>query len=191
VLNVEVLDRSRIADLDELFACDRSVDRCWCMWFIIRVNDYQAAGHDGNRTSFIELVEEGPPPMGLIAYDDGKPVGWCAAGPRARYARAAKTPTLKSRNPAEKEDVWLIPCFFIRPGWREQGVAGALLEAAVELAAEQGALAIEGFPLAGDKRRSSGSDLQTGVERLFAGAGFEAVARPSSNRVIMRRQLDG
>lgn len=59
----------------------------------------------------------------------------------------------------------------------------------MELAAEQGALAIEGFPLTGDKRRSSGSDLQTGVERLFAAAGFDAVNRPSSNRVIMRREL--
>lgn len=58
----------------------------------------------------------------------------------------------------------------------------------MELAAEQGALAIEGFPLTGDKRRS-GSDLQTGVERLFAAAGFDAVNRPSSNRVIMRREL--
>lgn len=126
MVTVEPLDTGRLADLDELFACDESVNRCWCMWFIIRVKDYQAAGRDGNRAAFVELVEQGPSPMGLIAYDDGTPVGWCAAGPRSRYERAVKTPTLADRDPAEHESVWLVPCFFIRPGRRQQGVAGGI-----------------------------------------------------------------
>lgn len=66
--------------------------------------------------------------------------------------------------------------------------ATALLEGAVGLARAHGASAIDGFPLAGDGRRSGG-DLQVGVEPLFAACGFEAVRRPSANRVIMRRDL--
>lgn len=189
MLTVEPLDGSRLSDLEALFGCDDSVDRCWCMWFIVRVKDYHSAGREGNRAAFVRLMEEQPIPMGLIAYDDESPVGWCAAGPRARYVRAVNTPTLKSRDHAESDSVWLVPCFFIKPGFRERGIAFALLERAVDVASEHGASAIEGFPLSGGRRRASGSDLQTGVEALFVGAGFEPVDRPSSNRVIMRRQL--
>lgn len=189
MITVQPVDSTRLGDLDLLFGSDESADRCWCQWFIRRVRDVHESGRDGNRAAFIDLLASSSDPIGLIAYEAGRPVGWCAAGPRSRYARAVTTPTLRDRDPAEDETVWLVPCFFIEPDRRDQGVASTLLHAAVELAAERGAVAIEGFPLAGDRRRSGGSDLQTGVESLFASAGFEPVTRPSPNRVIMRRNL--
>ena len=178
----------RLPDLEILFGSDAVADRCWCMWFIIRVKDFHDAGRAGNRAAFIDLIGSEPEPMGLIAYDEGQPVGWCAAGPRDRYERMLKAPTLRGRDPAEDSSVWLVPCFFIRAEARGRGVASALLEGAVDLARWRGAPAIEGFPLSGDARRSGG-DLQVGVEPLFAACGFEAVRRPSDNRVMMRREL--
>ena len=159
------------------------------MWFIRRVADYHAAGDAGNRTAFVELAHGSPDPMGLLAYDDDDVIGWCAAGPRSRYARAVKAPTLKGRDPGEDDDVWLVPCFLISPDRRRQGVATALLEAAVELAGRSGATAIEGSPLSGSKARSKGTDFMTGTETLFAGCGFTPVRRPSDNRVTMRHDL--
>lgn len=117
-------------------------------------------------------------------------VGWCAVGPRRRYARAVRTPTFKGRDPNEDDAVWLVPCFFVHRDARRAGVSRALLEAAIRLAQEHGATAIEGFPYAGSKRRSGG-DLQVGFEPLFASCSFSVARRPSGNRVVMRRELKG
>lgn len=92
---------------------------------------------------------------------------------------------MKGRDPAEDDDVWLVPCFLIKPDQRRKGVAAALLEATVDLATRSGASAIEGFPLSGSKTRSKSSDFMTGTETLFAGCGFSPLRRPSANRVIM------
>lgn len=159
------------------------------MWFIARVADFHEAGRDGNRRAFHELVQQEADPLGLIAYRGTEPVGWCAAGPRRRYARVLRAPTLKQRNREEDSHVWLVPCFFIRKDARHEGVATALLTAAVDLARKQGAPAIEGFPLAGTMPRSGGSDFMTGVEDIFSAVGFRPAVRPSDNRVIMRLEL--
>lgn len=189
MITTRPLTSDRTSDLDALFASDPVADRCFCMWFIIPVKAFHEAGREGNRAGFAGLAASDSFPLGLVAYDGKQPVGWCAVGPRDRYLRAMSGPTLKQRDRSEDATVWLVPCFFIRPEARGSGVATALLQAAVEHARKHGATAIEGFPLAGDKRRSGGSDFQTGVEPLFADCGFEPVARPSDNRVIMRLEL--
>jgi hypothetical protein len=55
------------------------------------------------------------PPIGLLAYAGGRVVGWCAAGPRERYAQALRSPLLKGREAAEDGSVWFfaVP---VRPG---------------------------------------------------------------------------
>jgi hypothetical protein len=65
-----------------------------------------------------------------------------------------------------------------------------MLEAAVQLAQEQGATAIEGFPFSGSGRRASG-DVQVGTESVFSACGFSVIRTPSSSRVVMRRELGG
>jgi GNAT superfamily N-acetyltransferase len=187
-LTIQPLTTERLPDLEQLFASDPVADRCWCMWFIIPVNEYHAAGGEGNRASFCRLSAASDIPLGLLAYQDGIPVGWCAVGPRSRYVRALKTPTYRGGEPGDDEDVWLAPCFFIRKEARGKKIAGALLEAAVRLAEENGAAAVEGFPLQGTGSASSG-DRQVGTEALFSACGFERVRTPSSKRVVMRRKL--
>ena len=89
------------------------------MWFIIPVKEYHAAGSEGNRASFSDLIVSSDNPVGLLAKLDDQPVGWCAVGPRSRYVRAIKTPTYKGRDPAEDDDVWLVPCVFVRDESRQ------------------------------------------------------------------------
>jgi GNAT superfamily N-acetyltransferase len=96
---------------------------------------------------------------------------------------------MKTVDQSENDDVWLVPCFFIRPDMRGQGMASRLLERAVELAEKCGASAIEGFPSSGSKRRST--DRQVGNESVFEACGFRPVSSPSPNRAIMRLDLRG
>ncbi len=189
-MEIEILPvtADRIDDLGHLFGTNDTADRCWCMWFIIPYKEFHPAGRTGNRLAFISLTDGDVHPMGLIAYHRNEPAGWCAVGPRERYLRAVKSPTLRKRT-GDDDTTWFVPCFFVHDEHRGKGIAAALLAAAVEHAAAAGAQAIEGFPLAGDTRRSSGSDYMTGNESLFGDAGFEPTARPSNARVIMRRTL--
>jgi GNAT superfamily N-acetyltransferase len=157
------------------------------MWFIIAVKAFHSGGAAANEEEFKAIAKRSAHPMGLIAYLDGEPVGWVAAGPRSRYARAVKTPTMKAIDQSENDDVWLVPCFFIQPDMRGRKVTRALLKAAVKLARKSKASAIEGFPTAGSKLGSA--DRQVATEHIFATCGFHAISRPSSNRVVMRLDL--
>jgi len=192
-LDVEVrpLTDQGLEDFEQLQCSQPQSAGCWCMWFVRRVVDYHEGGSAGNRAALVEMMPSAATPVGFLAYDGEGAIGWCSAGPRARYTRALKTPTLRGRDASEDDDVWLVPCFLVDPDRRGQGVASTLLDHVVEAAAAAGAVAVEGFPLSGSRRRSSSADFMTGTETLFASRGFVDVRRPSDNRVIMRRSLRG
>jgi len=183
-VEIREVDSGTVEDLSSLFSTDKGAAACWCMWFIIPVKDYHAAGGRGNQASFRELMASSGQPLGLVAYRDGVPVGWCAVGPRSRYARAIRTPTYKGRDPDEDDDVWLLPCIFVRPDARRSALCAELIGSAVRLAKARGAAAIEAFPLSGRKRRSN--DTQVGFEPAFAACGFTVKNRPSDARALMR-----
>jgi GNAT superfamily N-acetyltransferase len=189
-VDLRPLTADRLADLAELFGTTKTTAGCYCTWFLMPVKQAQAGWGGTNRREFEAFARGADPPAGLLAYRDGEAVGWCAVGPRSRYARMLKAPTLRERDPAEDDSVWLVTCFFVRRDARRSGVTRALLEGAAALARERGAVAIEGFPLAGAGRRSTGEAF-VGVEPLFASCDFLPVAHPSASRVIMRRELRG
>ena len=176
---------SMAEDLSKLFASDPSASGCWCMWFITSVKEYHAAGAAANRQKFEALALESKEPLGLVAYRRGQPIAWCAVGPKERFARAVRTPTLKAASAGPAEIAWFVPCFFVRSDHRRTGVTRALLKRAVELAFEHGAELIEGFPFSGNRPRASG-DRQVGTEEVFASVGFAPVRRPSESRVVMQ-----
>jgi len=180
----------RLGDLAELFETGPTTRGCWCMWFVSSPDEVRAGWRNGgNRRDFEALAATAEPPLGLIAYEDGVPVGWLATGPRSRYPRAigSRTRLMKGRDPTEDDDVWLLPCFFVRVGYRRQGVTAALVAAAVDAAAAHGATAVEGVPIADDYPKDQNDFV--GKQRRFAECGFECVARPSPRRVVMRRDL--
>jgi GNAT superfamily N-acetyltransferase len=187
-VTVTPLTVDRLPDLATLFGATGTTRGCYCMWFLRPGKEVEAGWGGANRQAFEACARAETLPMGLLAYADGEPVGWCAVGPRARYARALRSPTLRGRDPAEDDSVWLVPCFFVRRDFRGRGIMRELLRRAVDLAATHGARAIEGFPLAGNARRGSG-DAYLGVEPLFAATGFTVVDRPTPRRVVMRLDL--
>ena len=180
----------RLDDLADLFQTSGTTRGCWCMWFINPARDVEAGWRNGgNRRAFEQLCETADPPLGLLAYEDDVPVGWIATGPRSRYPRAVgpRATILRGRDPAEDDDVWLLPCFYVRTGYRRRGVTAALVAAAVEHARAAGAKAVEGFPIADSYPKAQ--DDYVGKQRRFAECGFTCVAEPSPRRVVMRRDL--
>ncbi|HEY5881660.1 MAG TPA: GNAT family N-acetyltransferase [Nakamurella sp.] len=150
-----VLERDLDA-LSGLFGAQWSTRHCWCMAFCSTGRQFSFGWFGGgNARRFAAMAARSPNPMGILAFREvsagEEVVGWCACGPRSRYAGAATTRTAMIRDFAQQEHatVWFVPCFFVRAGFRGQGVTGALLGAAVELARGQGAMAIEGWPIAG------------------------------------------
>jgi GNAT superfamily N-acetyltransferase len=85
-------------------------------------------------------------------------------------------------------DAWVITCFYIHRSARRAGLTRTLLEAAVAMAAEHGAKAVEAVPRSAGTPTSSG-DGYVGFEQSFADCGFEVRSRPNEKRVLMRRDL--
>jgi GNAT superfamily N-acetyltransferase len=176
-----------LTELAELFESQRNTRHCWCMTFCVTRRQF-AVGWltGGNQRRFESMVGVSSSPMGVLASKAGQAIGWCACGPRTRYVAATspRSTIMRNRAPGEDETVWLLPCLFVRAGHRGQGVSHALVGAAVALARQNGAAAIEGWPLADTVQRSA--DAFVGREQVFADLGFHRVAQPTAERVIMR-----
>jgi GNAT superfamily N-acetyltransferase len=189
--DVHPLTPKRWPDLEAVFqakgcAMARS---CWCLYY--RVSGNLPSPPSGQtrqqhlRARFEAIVTQGPPP-GLLAYDGDSPVGWMALGPREVYARLAKSPVMK---PVDDLPVWSITCFVVPPQHRRQGVARALLQAAILYAQEQGATMLEAYPV--DRREDPISEsLWFGTLSMYEEAGFAEVARRKRGRPVVRRALD-
>jgi GNAT superfamily N-acetyltransferase len=189
-VEIRPVSQDRLGDLANLFETGPATRGCWCMWFISPADEVRKGWRDGgNRRAFEALAEQAESPLGLIAYEGDVPIGWVATGPRSRYPRAIgpRVKILKGRDPEEDDDVWLLPCFFVRVGYRRRGVTAALIAAAVEAAKAHGAKAVEGFPIADAYPKDQ--DDYVGKQRRFAECGFACVAAPSPRRVVMRREL--
>jgi GNAT superfamily N-acetyltransferase len=144
--------------------------QCSCMWWRQR-----GKSAERNRRAMEELVRAGGEP-GLLAYEDGAAIAWVSVAPREQYGHLARSRTYAP--PGPDPGAWCIACFWLDPRVRRQGVASALLAAAVDHAVARGASAIEAYP---HRRRPD----YMGAEGMFAAAGFEPV-REAGPRTIMR-----
>lgn len=158
---------------------------CWCMLWRMSAKAHKAATGEGTRQAIRARVEAGPPP-GLVAFRAGVPAGWISVAPRAEFPRLGGSRVLA---PVDGQPVWSVSCFLVTRPQRGQGVAGALLAAACDFAAAQGAEILEGYPIDPGETRYAPSFAWTGLATLFAGAGFAEVARRSPRRPIYRKRL--
>lgn len=186
--NIAPLTADRWADFERLFGPNGACGGCWCMWWRVTAKEFEA-GTDVNRERMRALVDERP--TGLLAYEDGVPVGWCSVGPRGEFGRIERSRDLAA--PADDGvALWSIVCFYIAPGRRGWGIGRALLDAAVEFAAANGADVVEGYAVDPTRRKFGNAELYTGTVAMFEAAGFERVhqAKPTS-RIVMRRPPAG
>jgi GNAT superfamily N-acetyltransferase len=95
-----------------------------------------------------------------------------------------------SGEPAADVAVWAVTCFVVRREHRGDGLAGALLEAAVAAARAGGARVVEGYPVDRAVRpAASTAELWHGTVGLFTRAGFTETARPTPARPVMTLRL--
>ena len=169
--------------LEDLFGRSGASNGCWCMYWRIGAA-YHKRPREQNKTALRRLVRRGPPP-GLLAFDGDLAVGWCQLTPRADL------PWLERARVAKRVDdlpVWSLSCFYVRRGYRRQGVASALIAAALRAAKHAKAPALEAYPV-DTAAPNCTSNLYTGTASTFARAGFKTVTRRTPTRPIMRHDL--
>jgi GNAT superfamily N-acetyltransferase len=97
--------------------------------------------------------------------------------------------------PIDDTPVWSIVCFVVGRRSRGQGVAKALLDAAVHYARDHGATTLEAYPVdLADGERIASASVYRGTVAMFERAGFEVAERrrapgAKTERPIMRRVL--
>ena len=162
---------------------------CWCLSY--RIPSAQNRELSGTaRGDLVEQLCRQSPPPGVLAYDGDDVVGWAAVHPQAdtSFATNRRIPHV------DDLDVWSVWCIRVRPGHRKQGISHHLLRGAVDFARDNGAPAVEGYPVDNSGAKVDLTMAYVGTRRLFEQAGFTHVADTSSvlngfPRVLMRLDL--
>ena len=144
--------------------------------------DFQAAKGRANKTRLRELSKSAQP-LGIVAYLEDRPVGWCSISPRESLVRLK---TSRHFQPVDDAEVWSITCLYVRPGRRRKGLSVELIRAACAYAENLGARIIESYPLVASGRAVPDVFAWVGFASTFERVGFREVARPSGSRSFMR-----
>lgn len=151
---------------------------CSCMRWRLCSADFKRSTKEDRVEALSQLVRRGVP-VGVLAYLDGAPVGWCSVAPRETYEALERTRALPR---IDAKPVWSVVCFFIDRRVRRQQLTLGLLNAAVAYAAAQGAKMVEGYPVEPGRLYT-----YMGSPSTFRHAGFRDVTPEGAPRRIMRR----
>jgi GNAT superfamily N-acetyltransferase len=168
--------------LEDLFGKWGASNGCWCMYW--RIGSAYRGKRSENKEALREIVKRGSPP-GLLAFDGDLAVGWCQVTPRDALLWLDRMWWFR---PVDDIPVWAISCFFVRRGYRRQGVMSQLIVAALKTAKRARAPSLEAYPIDTSAPKST-SNTFTGTAAAFTRAGFKEVARRASARPIMRHDL--
>jgi GNAT superfamily N-acetyltransferase len=176
-LVIQPLSAARVEDVRTVLSGTFG-SQCWDLFFRFTNAQRGPAGIDGKtpaqlarRKEILAKLARRRNGAGLMAYVDGEPVGFMSLGPRSDYPAIVESKTMPA---VDDVPVWIIPCITVRRGYRGQGIAIAMICAAVAHAAERGAPAVEGYARAGKERVHDGS-AHMGTESMYRRAGFKRV----------------
>ena len=189
-VEVHVVTPDRWNDLVQLF--ERKGPRggvpipghCWCMLW----REEQGPA-DRRKAALKATIDQGRYP-GLVAYIDDRPVGWVAVAPREDQSRLERSRQYGPTTPGD-HNVFAVTCFYVDRDVRGTGVARALLDAAIDHAREQRAIALDAFPKtslaphAQASRRAEENDSWMGRLASYEARGFVKI-RVAGARTVMR-----
>jgi len=187
LIRVEPATPERWSDAAILFEGD-GPRGCWCQYWRQSSSGYSAGGPGSGERRLRALVDGGPPAPRLIASDENVPAGWIGLGPRVSMERLVRSHTIPA---IDDIPVWSIVCFKVRVGHRRKGIARALLDAAIDYAASQGAPALEAYPIDAEGARLDVAFSYVGFLSMFEAAGFKRIVETTARsagrpRIIMR-----
>jgi GNAT superfamily N-acetyltransferase len=172
-------------DFEKLFGPKGACAGCWCMTWRLGKADYERLKGDGNKKAIQKLVKE-EEPIGVIAFMNNEPAGWCAVAPREKYVRLESSRVLK---PIDNKPVWCVSCFFIAKPYRRKGLSVKLLQASLDYAKKEGAKIVEAYPIEPKDDKMPDVFAWTGILSSFIAAGFKEEKRHSPSRPIVRYYL--
>ena len=189
-LDIRPLTKARLPDLAALFDEGGDPKTCQCAFWRVPGSGWGNWSKAKNRAVLASLASRDPAP-GLVAYRGGRAVGWVSVGPREDYGRLERSKVLAR---IDDKPVWSIVCFVVSRAVRGQGIATALLDAAVDYARDHGATLVEAYPVDPSRGRVPAASAYTGPLGMFERAGFAVVERRQWNaatpvRPIVRRAI--
>jgi GNAT superfamily N-acetyltransferase len=162
------------SDFEKLFEAKGGPSYCWCMAWR-EIADRQHASNADRKAGIMSRIAAGTP-VGILAYSEGEPVGWCSIAPRETYLRLSK------QQDDTEQDVWSIACFYVPRRLRRGRLGAALLDAAVAHAFKKGARAVEAYPV----DDTSPSYRFMGFRKMYAPLGFRETGKAGTRRTIVR-----
>lgn len=164
---------------------------CFCRYWHFEgtKNDWMARlafSPDENEREQRALIDAGhPSAQGVVALDGDVAVGWLKVVPRGGIPKLRRLPVYRALALGDDEGVMSLGCFLVDPAHRRRGVARALLEGALAMAAAAGARAVEAYP---HERGESLHDeeLLRGPLALFEACGFSRVGDHGAYPVLRR-----
>ncbi len=150
---------------------------CYCYPY-----QFSDRGRDENRRAASNQIEESRI-QGFLAYDSGKPVGWCNAANRNNYPALHR---LMRSGQDELERVGSIVCFVVAPSHRSMGVASRLLNAACDKFSKEGLEYVEAYPV---KKAGSDADNFPGPLSMYLKHGFSTY-RDLDWYTVVRKRLE-
>jgi ribosomal protein S18 acetylase RimI-like enzyme len=187
-IEVHPLDGKRLADYLEFFDRAAFTDNpdwagCYCLFYHVPAEEWEKRSGAQNRQGAADLIRAGRL-SGFLAYEGGRPVGWCNANPKASYVLLAGTRELWE--PQEDGSRTLsVVCFVVAPGHRRRGIARELLSAACAAAQARGLERVEAYPR---KKARTTAEHYHGPLELYLAQGF-AVHREFADYWIVRKPL--
>ncbi len=189
-IEVHPLTAERWDDLVRLFDATATTRNCACMYWRLTGGEFDRGWRERSNGDRLRSLVEAGTPTGMLAYIEAQPVGWVGLGPRSDFRRVENS---RTRRPVDDVPVWSIVCFYVSRKARGRGVTRALVEAAVDYAREQGAPAIEAYPIDGEGKPVNEASAYVGTLAMFEGAGFRVLRstprQTFGSNVLVRREL--
>lgn len=187
-MNLEVysLDGTRWDDFEALLGERGGCGGCWCMSWRLKRSDFEHKKGNENKLAMKTLVEQNDG-VGILAYIENKPIGWCAVAPREVYPRLENSRVWKR---VDNEPVWAITCFFISKSHRRKGISLQLLKGAINYCAANQVKIIEGYPVVPYGNNIPDAFAWTGIPSVFDKAGFSVAVRRSKSKPLMRYYIE-
>ena len=182
-LTFRAVEAATWADFERLFEARGGPSYCWCMPYRATAAENRRLDRETRKDGMRARVVAGVP-VGILAYAGGEPIGWCSIAPRPTFPRP-NTSAVPGAARADDPSVWALTCFYVPRRLRGCGLASRLLRAALDYAREQGAEAVEAYPVDPD----SPSYRFGGLRPMFQAVGGRELGPLGRRRHVVRIDL--